>query len=82
MAARYISASELKSFAFCRRAWLLERQGPQSALTSERERGQADHVAHRQVVQRAGRDSRAATPLLVLGLVGIAATALSWWLSR
>jgi predicted dehydrogenase len=33
MGERYVTASELKSFAFCRRAWLLERQGIESAGT-------------------------------------------------
>jgi hypothetical protein len=42
MSDRYVMASELKSFAFCRRAWFLERQGTVSALVSERARGRAE----------------------------------------
>ena len=38
MGERYVTASELKSFAFCRRAWLLERQGIESALVGEQAR--------------------------------------------
>jgi hypothetical protein len=81
MGERYVTASELKSFAFCRRAWLLERQGIESALGGEQARGQADHMSHGQIVQNANRGSRAATVLLVLGVAGIAAGALLWCLS-
>jgi hypothetical protein len=82
MADRYTTASEIKSFAFCRRAWLLEGQGANSTLAIERERGTEDHMSHRQIVRRAARESRAATLLLLLGLAGVAAAALVWWLSR
>ena len=82
MSDRYITASELKSFAFCRRAWFLERQGAESALVSERARGRADHVSHGGAVQQANLGRRAATLLFVLGLAGIAAAALRWWLAR
>jgi hypothetical protein len=81
MGERYVTASELKSCAFCRRAWLLERQGIESALVGEQARGHADHVSHGQIVQNANRGSRAAMVLLVLGVAGIAAAALLWWLS-
>jgi hypothetical protein len=82
MSDRYITASELKSFAFCRRAWFLERQGSESALVSERARGLADHASHGRTVQQANLGRRAATLLLVLGLAGIAAAALVWWFGR
>jgi hypothetical protein len=42
MSDRYVMASELKSFAFCRRAWFLEHHGAESALVGERTRGRAD----------------------------------------
>ena len=82
MGDRYITASELKSFDFCRRAWFLERQGTESTLVSERARGQADHESHGNVVQQANLGRRAATLLFVLGLAGIAAAALVWWFAR
>jgi hypothetical protein len=82
MSDRYVTASELKSFAFCRRAWFLERQGTESALVSERARGRADHESHGQTVRQANLGRRAATLLFVLGLVGIAAAALLWWFAR
>jgi hypothetical protein len=79
---RYIRASELKNFAFCRRAWFLERQGTESALASERALGRADHVIHGGAVRQATARSRAATLPFMLGLAGIAAAALHWWISR
>jgi hypothetical protein len=82
MSDRYIAASELKSFAFCRRAWFLEQQGAGSALVSERARGRADHEDHGRTVQEANLGRRAATLLFVLGLAGIAAAALLWWIAR
>ena len=82
MSDRYITASELKSFDFCRRAWFLERQGAESTLVSERARGQADHESHGHVVQQANLGRRTATLLFVLGLAGIGAAALLWWFAR
>ena len=82
MSDRYVTASELKSFAFCRRAWFLERQGAESALVSERARGRADHVSHGGAVQQANLGRRVATLLFVLGLAGITAAVLLWWLAR
>jgi hypothetical protein len=82
MSDRYITASELKSFDFCRRAWFLERRGAESILVSERARGQADHESHGHVVQQANFGRRTATLLFVLGLAGIAAAALLWWFAR
>ena len=82
MSDRYTTASELKSFDFCRRAWFLERQGAESTLVSERARGQADHESHGHVVQQGNLGRRTATLLFVLGLAGIAAAALLWWFAR
>jgi|ERR1035437_6121642 hypothetical protein len=81
MSDRYVMASELKSLAFCRRAWLLERHGGQSALVSERARGRADHESHSRTVQQANIGRRAAALLFVLRLAGIGAAALLLWLS-
>ena len=43
MSDRHVTASELKNFTFCQRAWFLARQGAESALVGERARGRADH---------------------------------------
>lgn len=82
MGDRYITALELKSFAFCRRAWFLERQGAESALVSERARGRADHETHGRTVQQANLGRRAATLLFVLGLAGMVVAAFLWWFTR
>jgi hypothetical protein len=82
MSDRYVMASELKSFAFCHRAWFLERQGVVSTLDGARAVGRADHETHGGDVRRANLGRRAATLLFVLGLAGITVSALLWWLAR
>jgi len=92
-----ITASELRSFAFCKRSWFLEREGNSSALAAERERGVEDHLVHAEAttrlaneVQGAAADAAArlattnqmASVLLLLGAAGILATVAIWWLSR
>ena len=42
---RYIRASEVGSFLFCRRAWWLGRHDAPSLLEPERARGTAFHLA-------------------------------------
>jgi hypothetical protein len=79
---RLVTPSELKNFAFSHRAWFLERQGVQSTLVVERARGREDHERHGVAVQQAHRGSRAGGFLFVLGLVGIAAAMLLWWVTR
>jgi hypothetical protein len=76
MPPRYIRASELGSFAFCRRAWFLERQGQPTTLTQARSIGAADHAERALAVQRAPSTARLSVFLLVLGIVGIACAAL------
>jgi hypothetical protein len=70
----YIRASELKDFAFCHRAWFLERQGVATDLTEARELGTADHQ-HRATAVRRGRALHGASRLL-LTLAGIVAALL------
>lgn len=78
----YTCASELKDFAFSRRAWFLERQGVETTLTETREAGTADH-AHRAIAVRRGQTLDRASRF-VLALAAIAATHLvfSWLLHR
>jgi hypothetical protein len=76
MPPRYIRASEVGSFAFCRRAWFLERHNQKTDLSEGLEPG----------ADRAGRGGHAARKslstgrlsllLLVLGIGGIACVAL------
>jgi hypothetical protein len=68
----YIRASELKDFAFCQRAWFLERQGAQTENIEARELGTADHL-HRATTVRRGRIvDRLGHLLFILGLIGLA----------
>jgi hypothetical protein len=69
MPPRYIHASEVGSFASCRRAWFLERQNQPTDLSEPAETG-----AHRAGRGRAAR--RLSLLLLVLGIGGIACVAL------
>jgi hypothetical protein len=75
MPPRYIRASEVGSFAFCRRAWFLERQNQPTDLSEAPEAG-----AHRAGRGHAARKSlstaRLSLLLLVLGIGGIACVAL------
>jgi hypothetical protein len=72
---RYIHASEVGSFASCRRAWFLERQNQPTDLSEPAEAG-----AHRAGRGHAARKSLSAARLslllLVLGIGGIACVAL------
>jgi hypothetical protein len=72
----YIRASELKDFAFCQRAWFLERQGAESELTEAREHGTADHLQRAAAVQFGRRLAWVARLLLILGLLALAVTIL------
>ena len=80
MPARYIRASELGSFAFCRRAWFLERQGQATTLTQAREIGAADHAERAHAVRQAPATARLSALLLVLGVAGIVCAVLLAWI--
>jgi hypothetical protein len=75
MPPRYIHASEVGSFASCRRAWFLERQNQSTDLSEAPEAG-----AHRGGRGHAPRKSLSATRLslllLAVGIAGIACVAL------
>lgn len=78
MRGRYIKASELRSYAFCARAWMFEeRGGAASALAEERAQGIREHLKHGGAAVGAQSASRLAGLLFVVGLAGIAA-AIVW----
>lgn len=79
VADRYIRASEIRSFSFCRRAWFLERRGAVSALQSAQTFGTADHQEHGEAATRATAAVRATSALLIGGVVALAVVAW-WWL--
>jgi len=81
MPPRYIRASEVGSFAVCRRAWFLERQNQPADLSEAPEAG-----AHGEGRGNAARKSlfaaRLSLFLLVLGIGGIACAALMMMMMR
>jgi hypothetical protein len=78
----YIRASELKDFAFCHRAWFLERQGVETEMTDARELGTADHLHRATAVRRRHSVDRLGRLLFILGLIGLAVMILSSTLRR
>jgi hypothetical protein len=78
---RSINASEIKSFAFCERAWFLEREGLPSALEPERARGDRDHRQHGAAAARADAVARLSSALIILALTGLT-VAVFWGLSQ
>ena len=76
MPPRYTRASEVGSFAFCRRAWFLERHNQPTDLSDDRETGAdlAGHGGH--AARKSLTSARLSLLLLVLGIGGIACVAL------
>lgn len=72
----YIRASELKDFAFCHRAWFLERQSVETDNTDARERGTVDHLHRATAVLRGRTLDGLGRLLFILGLIGLAAMIL------
>ena len=75
---RYIKASELRSFAFCERAWSFEGKGEASSLVAERAHGTQVHLHHGRAAVSAQAASRLANLLFFVGIVGVVAAVL-WW---
>jgi hypothetical protein len=75
MPPRYIRASELGSFAFCRRAWFLEQQSQHAVPTQTPQFGAADSERAR-AVPKTPAAARLSVLLFVLGIVGITCAAL------
>jgi hypothetical protein len=78
----YIRASELNHFAFCRRAWFLERQGVETTLTDVRESGTLDHARHATAVRRGQTLDRASRGLFRLVWIALALLVLAWLVHR
>jgi hypothetical protein len=72
MPPRYIRASEVGSFASCRRAWFLERQNQSTDLSEASEAGAHSAGRPRKPLSTA----RLSLFLLILGIGGIACVAL------
>ena len=78
----YTRASELRDFAFCRRAWFLERHGVETTLTDAREAGVADHLYRATAMRRGQTLDRAGQRLLKLVWIAAALLGLVWLLHR
>jgi len=76
---RFISASEIGTWCYCKRAWYLQQLGQPSALTEERVAGTGYHERHFQKL-RTTRGVRAVArtivlvSLLLLTLLGISSS--------
>ena len=75
MPPRYIRASEVGSFAFCRRAWFLERQN-QPAAPSQAPDAEAYFAGHGKADRKSLSAARLSVLLLVMGIGGIVCVAL------
>jgi len=73
---KYVSASEIGSYVFCRRAWYLDRQGLPTTLEPERAAGVAFHERHGQQVQSASRAQRLA-PWFAIAAIALLLVALA-----
>ena len=73
---RYVQASEIGNYAFCHRAWHLDRAGVQSTLGRERAAGIARHHQHSQRVRAAGR-ARTVAPWFAAAAVVLVLLALA-----
>jgi hypothetical protein len=74
---RYVRASEIGSYVFCRRAWHLDQRSVPTTLEPERAAGVVFHQQHGQLVQRSVQLDRLATLITLFGLL---LTAFAIWL--
>lgn len=66
---RYINASEVGTYLFCRRAWAFQREGAPSSREPERQAGTAHHVRHGERIAAGERTGGIARALLVVAVI-------------
>ena len=65
----YLSASDVNTFVFCRRALYLQQRGVASSLGEERAKGTAVHRQHGERVRALGHNRTVATGLAIAAAV-------------
>jgi CRISPR/Cas system-associated exonuclease Cas4 (RecB family) len=73
-----ITASEIGSYLYCRRAWWYKRQGVESANQGEMAVGTEIHRQHGQKVFLSGIYRGLAVILFLIGLVFLVAQCTTW----
>jgi hypothetical protein len=74
---RYIRASEINTYLFCKRAWHLGQRGEVSSLGPQRAQGVAFHEQHGDRVRTASSAKTMATWFAVAGVLFLA---IYFWL--
>jgi len=67
----FISASEIGTWCYCRKAWQLRQRGCPSSLTKERAVGLRYHQSHNRNLRTALRQYAAARFVMVVCVVGL-----------
>ena len=65
---RFISASEIGTWCYCKRAWHLQRLGHLSTLKEEQRKGTRYHQTHFQNLRRARRQRAVARVVMLICL--------------
>ena len=65
---RFITASEIGTWCYCKRAWRLQQLGYPSTLTQERMAGTRYHQTHFQNLRRARRQRAVARVVMLICL--------------
>lgn len=77
-----VRASDIGSYAFCRRAWFLAQvKGVAHGDPARLAAGVTAHAQHGASVRRAGLAQRVAWLLLAAGALLLVIAALLWWLT-
>ena len=74
----YITASEIGTYCFCKRAWHLVKIGSPSASTHAREAGTTWHEAHSRRVATAARSRQVACAFGFVCIVLVFLLILTW----
>lgn len=68
---RFISASEIGTWCYCRKAWQLRQRGCPSSLTEERAAGVRHHQSHNRDIRIARRQYAGTRFVLVVCVLGL-----------